>query len=115
MPTSPRHSLPRLALVLIAAAPACFHPRPHRPPSTIPGQIESGRAFDLERAQQVKIGMGEAEVVELMGPPHQEFLDDQGGRWISWHHQKGHVFRVDVKMLAARITDGKVDNVNRNF
>ncbi|MBL8749684.1 MAG: hypothetical protein JNK78_11030 [Planctomycetes bacterium] len=96
-----RHSLVRTAaLSILLPLAAC---------------VTAGRPFDLAAADTITVGMTEAEVTAAMGAPQQVHVDDQGGRWLGWVYSRASIFRSHVQQFLVRITDGKVDSIQKHF
>lgn len=77
--------------------------------------ISGGRPFDTVAAANIAVGATEAEVVALLGAPQQVHVDQEGGRWLGWVHIRGSLFGAKTQQFLVRITDGKVDSINKQM
>ncbi|QPG62056.1 outer membrane protein assembly factor BamE [Pseudomonas sp. BIGb0427] len=68
----------------------------------------AGTNFTYDQARQVKVGMTEDQVVELMGPPYSVVSRADGQMWI-WSHANG--MSGSSRVVSFRMIDGKVVEV----
>ncbi|MDF9893477.1 UNVERIFIED_ORG: hypothetical protein OKW25_002624 [Pseudomonas vranovensis] len=68
----------------------------------------AGTNFTYDQARQVKVGMTENQVVELMGPPYSVVSRADGQMWI-WSHANG--MSGASRVVSFRMVDGKVVEV----
>jgi len=76
--------------------------------SLLAGCATAGREVNWDKARQVKVGMSEAEVTALMGPPYMVSSRDGGQRWI-WTYANG--FTGASSTMTVDWKDGKVVSV----
>lgn len=77
--------------------------------------ITAGRPFDTVAAANIVVGATEAEVVALLGAPQQVHVDQEGARWLGWVYTRGSLFGAKTQQFLVRITDGKVDSINKQM
>lgn len=65
----------------------------------------AGTNFTYDQARQVKVGMTETQVVELMGPPYSVVSRADGQMWV-WSHANG--MTGSSRAVSFRMVDGKV-------
>ncbi|UVL26835.1 outer membrane protein assembly factor BamE domain-containing protein [Pseudomonas donghuensis] len=68
----------------------------------------AGTNFTYDQARQVKVGMTEDQVVELMGPPYSVVSRADGQMWI-WSYANG--MSGASRVVSFRMVDGKVVEV----
>ncbi|MHC8358680.1 hypothetical protein ACYZTL_26660 [Pseudomonas sp. LB3P81] len=68
----------------------------------------AGSPFTYDQARQIKVGMPESQVSEIMGPPYQVVSRGEEQMWI-WSHANGLTGASQV--ISFKMKDGKVTEV----
>lgn len=68
----------------------------------------AGTNFSYDNARRIKIGMTEAEVIQIMGQPYSVVSTADGQSWI-WSHANG--FSGSSRTISFRLVDGRVTEV----
>lgn len=68
----------------------------------------AGTNFKYDNARQVKVGMTEAEVTQLMGRPYSVISTPNGQTWV-WSHANG--FTGSSRAVSFKFADGRVTEV----
>ena len=71
------------------------------------GCATAGTKFDFQNARQLRVGMTEQEVTQLMGKPMSVTARGQSQIWV-WSFAKAGAFSIDSKSLSVIFTDGLV-------
>lgn len=70
----------------------------------VAGCITHGRDFSFDDARRVKLGMTEAQVLEIMGPPTNKSIDMTGELWMWIYVDAG----LNSKSFAVKLKDDSV-------
>lgn len=70
----------------------------------------AGTKFDFSQARQLKIGMDEQQVTQIMGAPNSVVSRSTGQVWI-WSYANANGFSVKSRSVSVVMRDGKVVEV----